>query len=289
MTMAGTVVPVLLVAALATATLVVPGESGNRPELASPWVAVGSARVRLLAGPPATKGSTSYLAGVEITLAEGWKTYWRTPGDAGVPPVFNWAGSANLATAGVRYPAPMRLPEPGAQTIGYKGSVLFPVEVVPADPAKAVGLKLAFEFGVCREICIPAEATLQLDLHPALRAGEASPAILAALTRVPRSPAERRPQDPEIAHVSARLGEPSPGLTIAARFPGGAEGADLFVEAPEGLYVPQPARVGEGTDGTVRFEVDLGRGDAARELRGKALTFTLVSGGGASERTWTMP
>ena len=111
------------------------GQGVARVDLASPWVELHAARVRLLAGPPAVKSAKSYLAGVEITLAEGWKTYWRTPGDAGVPPTFDWAGSTNLATIKVGYPAPRRMQEPGAETIGYTSAVIFPVEVVPRDAA----------------------------------------------------------------------------------------------------------------------------------------------------------
>ena len=81
---------------------------------------------------PRSKSAKAYLAGVEITLAEGWKTYWRTPGDAGVPPLFDWTGSTNVAAIKVRYPAPIataqsRLPRPSATRI----RVIFPVEVTP--------------------------------------------------------------------------------------------------------------------------------------------------------------
>ena len=130
------VVVVLAVVAVAQSQGVAPAN------LASPWVELHAARVRLLAGAPAVKSAKSYLAGVEITLAEGWKTYWRTPGDAGVPPLFDWTGSTNVAAIKVRYPAPHRMQEPGAETIGYKSAVIFPVEVVPSDPSKPVGLKL---------------------------------------------------------------------------------------------------------------------------------------------------
>ena len=265
------------------------GQGVARVNLVSPWVELHAARVRLLAGPPAVKSAKSYLAGVEITLAEGWKTYWRTPGDAGVPPQFDWAGSANLATIKVGYPAPRRMQEPGAETIGYTSAVIFPVEVVPHDPAKPVDLELKLEFGVCREICIPAEAKLSLALPPSQLVGDASPALLAALERVPRSPASRRPTDPEIRHVAARLDGSSPRISIEARVPQGVRGADVFVEAPDGLYVPLPKRLPDVADGTLRFEVDLSRGGNARELRAKTLTLTLVSDVGATEATWTVP
>ena len=102
------------------------------------------------------------------------------PGDAGVPPTFDWAGSANAATIKVLYPAPMRMPEAGGEAIGYKQAVLFPIEVTPQDPAKPVVLKLALEFGICREICIPATAKLRsLDSCRTRRAGRRARQIAA--------------------------------------------------------------------------------------------------------------
>ena len=265
------------------------GQGVVRVNLASPWVDLHAARVRLLAGAPAVKSAKTYLAGVEITLAEGWKTYWRTPGDAGVPPLFDWAGSTNVAAIEVRYPAPHRMQEPGAETIGYKSAVIFPVEVVASDPGKPVDLKLTAEFGVCRDICIPAEAKLSLTLLPSQREGEAAPALIAALERVPRQQASRRVTDPEVRRMTASLDGSAPRLSIEARFPQGSRGGDVFVEAPESLYVPLPKRLPDAADGTLRFEIDLARGGNARELKGKTLTLTLVSDAGATEATWTVP
>jgi DsbC/DsbD-like thiol-disulfide interchange protein len=276
-------VVVLAVVAVAQGQGVVP------VNVASPWVDLHASRVRLLAGAPAVKPAKSYLAGVEITLAEGWKTYWRTPGDAGVPPLFDWAGSTNVAAIKVRYPAPNRMQEPGAETLGYKSAVIFPVEVMPSDPGKPVNLELKAEFGVCRDICVPAEAKLSLTLLPAQLEGKPSPEIVAAMERVPRPPVSRRAADPEVRRVTASLDGGAPRLAIEARFPQGGRGADVFVEAPEGLYVPLPKRLPDAADGTLRFEVDLARGGNARELKGKTLTLTLVSDAGATEATWTVP
>lgn len=276
--------------AAAFAALAVAGDRGViRASLASPWVELGSARVRLVAGGPADKSAKSYLAGVEVTLAEGWKTYWRMPGDAGVPPAFDWKGSANVGTITVSYPAPIRMHEAAAQTIGYKTAVTFPVEVVPADAAKPVRLELRLDMGICREICIPAEAALALTLQPAELEGAAAPAALSALGRVPRPQASRRAGDPELASVTAKLDGERPRLLIEARFAPGDRGADAFLEAPDGLYVPMPQRVADGADGTLRFEVDLSRGDSARELAGKTLRVTLVGDAGATEATWKLP
>jgi DsbC/DsbD-like thiol-disulfide interchange protein len=258
-------------------------------DLASPWVELHAGRVRLVAGPAPEKPAKAYLAGVEITLADGWKTYWRMPGDAGVPPIFNWTGSNNVASVKVLYPAPHRMREPAAETIGYAGAVVFPVEVVPREAGKPVLLKLETEFGICREICIPAQTELSLELPPTALAGTAVPAIQASLERVPRAPAARRAGDPQLVGVAANLEGPDPRLHVEARFPAGAKGADLFVEAPDGLYVPLPKRLADGAGGTVRFELDVGRGGNAKDLAGKTLTFTLVGDTGASESIWTLP
>jgi DsbC/DsbD-like thiol-disulfide interchange protein len=249
--------------------------------IASPWVDLHKARVRLVAG---ARQARSYLAGVEITLADEWKTYWRNPGDAGVPPVFDWMGSTNVASIKTLYPAPSRIPEAAAETIGYKGAVLFPVVVTPQDAGKPVELKLLLEFGICREICIPAQATLSLTIPAeALASKEQPSAILAGLARVPRPQAERRPEDPELRSMTSRLDGPEPQLRFTVRFPGGGKGGDLFIEAPDGLYVPQSKRLADAADGTARFEVDLAGADIARGLKGKTLTLTLVSDAGATE------
>src|SRR4029078_13028727 len=187
----------IVAAVLASATAAY-GQPPVGQDLASPWVELNNARARLVAGPPVAKAAKSHLAGVEIALAEGWKTYWRMPGDAGVPPNFDWSGSTNVGSLQVLYPAPMRMSEPGAETVGYKVSVLFPVEIVPKDPSRPVNVVLVMEFGVCREICIPAEAKFTLTLPATGMTGSPSPARLAALERVPRLQSARRSQDPQV-------------------------------------------------------------------------------------------
>lgn len=258
-------------------------------ELASPWVDLNSARARLLAGPSPAAPGKSYLVGVEIALADGWKTYWRNPGDAGVPPAFEWAASTNVAAVDVRYPAPARMHEPGAEVLGYKGAVIFPLEVVPKDAGKPVGLDLVVSLGICRDICIPAEAKLSLTLPPTLLQGKSLPALVAALERVPRPAGKAGANAPRIEQAKAVLDGERPHLVIEARFPPGSRGGDVFIEAPDSIYIPQPRRLSDGSGDTQRFEVDLSRGDNARELKGKTLTLTLVSDAGATEITWTVP
>ena len=260
-------------------------EPAKDADAASAWVELHASRARLVASQASTAGGAR-LAGLEIAMQDGWKTYWRMPGDAGVPPTFDWSGSANAADIKVLYPAPMRIPEAGGEVVGYKHAVLFPIEVTPQDAAKPVALKLSVELGICREICVPVTATFDLSLPPAGKARQHD-AVATAVERVPRPHAQRRPKDPELKQIAVGNGEPGSRLTIAAAFHG-SKGADVFVEAPDGLYVPLPRKEAQGADGIVRFEVDLA-GDLARDLKGKTLTVTLVSETGASEAQWTVP
>jgi DsbC/DsbD-like thiol-disulfide interchange protein len=256
--------------------------------VASPWAELHASRARLVAGrariPPG-----HYLGGLEIGLDDGWKTYWRMPGDGGVPPSFDWSGSVNVGAIKVLYPAPVRLPEANGVSIGYKKSVLLPIEVTPQDPAKPVALKLALEFGVCRDICIPATAALELTI-PVGSKGAAPPELVAASERVPRPQQARRKDDPELKRIAIeREAAASPRLTIEADFGKGAKGADVFVEAPEGFYVPVPKRISAAdASGVLRFESDLGN-DLAADLKGKTLTITLVGDSGSGETRWTVP
>ena len=98
-------------------------------------------------------------AGVEIKLKPGWKTYWRYPGDSGVPPVFDFAASENVKAVTVLYPAPMRFADGGGgHSIGYKGDVILPLHVVPQDAGKPVTLRLKLDYAVCEKLCVPAKA-----------------------------------------------------------------------------------------------------------------------------------
>lgn len=258
-----------------------------RAELAgSAWAEQHASRVRLVAGgAKAPRGPA--LAGLQIVLSDGWKTYWRTPGDSGVPPSFDWSGSANVAAVKVLYPAPRRMPEAGGVAVGYKNSALLPIEVTPQDATRPVALKLTLEYGVCREICIPATATLALTIPPGA-GGTPPPELLAALERVPRAQQSRRKTDPELKRIAVEQTTGSPRLVIDAAFGDAAESADVLIEATEGLYVPLPVPVPGDAGGVLRFETELG-GGLAQDLKGKTLTVTLVSAAGASEAQWTVP
>src|SRR5664279_3377105 len=119
---------------------------------ASPWVEDSYSAIRLIAGANKS-GAESLRAGIEIKLQPGWHTYWRYPGDSGVPPRFVFAASDNVAAVKVLYPAPHAFSDEAGVIIGYKDQVVFPLHIVPRDRSKPVTLRLKAEYAVCDKLC----------------------------------------------------------------------------------------------------------------------------------------
>jgi len=251
-------------------------------EHASAWsTGKSETKARLVAG----IASGRLIAAVEIKLAEGWKTYWRAPGDGGgVPPSFNWDKSSNLASATVLYPVPTRFADKAGDTLGYKGSVVFPVDVTAVDASKPVGLALALDYGICRDVCVPVDAELTLDIA----AGVAHPVpaeVTAALDRVARHGSAIRATDPRLTRTAFVLEGPHPSITVEAQFPGGTARAAAFIENLDGSYMPltKPETTTSLGDDTLRFVIDLTGAVDPVEIRGKPVKVTLVSEHGLSE------
>lgn len=122
------------------------------------------------------------MAALHLQLAPNWKTYWRSPGDAGLPPEFDWSRSRNAGAVKVHWPRPEVFDFQGMQTIGYRHEVVLPVEITPLDPAVPVTLEADISLGVCNEICMPAHLALTRAL-PMAQTPDA--AITAALAKAP--------------------------------------------------------------------------------------------------------
>jgi DsbC/DsbD-like thiol-disulfide interchange protein len=168
------------------------------------------------------------LAGFEIRLAPSAITYWRDPGDSGLPPTFDFAGSDNVEAVEPLFPAPKRIKEAdGGQAFGYDGDVIFPLRVHPRDAAKPATLALHADFAVCEQVCLPAKARLTLTL-PAAAASPYAGAIEAALAAVPRPVAPK-----DFGEFSRTGGE---SWRLCAPHEDGPP-RDLFVEPPEGWWL----------------------------------------------------
>jgi DsbC/DsbD-like thiol-disulfide interchange protein len=230
------------------------------------WAPAAKSRARLIAG-------GGDLAGFEIALSPGAITYWRDPGDAGLPPTLDFSGSDNVASVEPEFPAPRRIKEAdGGEAFGYDGNVVFPLRVKPRDPTKPATLKLTADFAVCEKVCLPAKAHLELTLPSAPRSPLAG-AIEAALVTVPRAVAAK-----DFGALEA-LGADRWRLCAAHE---DGPPRDLFVEAPEGWWMKvAPADADGGRD---CFTLTIGDKpkDAALPV---ALRLTLTGGAGAMETT----
>jgi len=197
---------------------------------ASPWVSSNSSKVRLVSATGDGDGAPALIAGVQLRMNSGWKTYWKNPGDSGVPPSFDWTGSNNLKQAEVLYPAPIVFPEADGVAIGYEDEVVFPVKLTPERPGEPIELKLAFSYGLCKDLCVPNDVNVGLVVAPDVGKGDA--ALLAEfLARVPKP--GRPGVLPEVASVVAKLDAAPPELVVDAVFPPGTESPNLFIYAGE--------------------------------------------------------
>lgn len=274
-----------LLAALAIVLIFISGFPG--PGLAaskgqSAWSDQTNSKVRIVSGTLDAEGAPALYAGIQLRMDPGWKTYWRNPGDSGVPPGFDWAGSKNLKNAEVLYPAPHRFADANGTAIGYDDEVVFPVRITPEREDEPVTLALTFDYGLCKDLCIPNTVELEAVLPPDLGKGDAR-LIEAALSRVPETQTDALPR---VVNIAATLSAEAPKMTIEALFPDGATGTDVFVDNPH-VLVPVPKPLGPLEDGKQVFEVTFFSGKEAEALKGKPLTLTLVSNQGSSQTTWT--
>ena len=261
--------------------------SAEDAAFATAWASEHATKERLVGGGMSMAGQKPGLvAGVEIELDSGWKTYWRNPGTSGVPPRFDFAGSENLAAATPLFPAPVRFSDREGDTIGYKGAVVLPVEIKPKDPALPVKLKLALEYGVCKDVCVPVQPVLELILPPEAAGKSAGSALAAGLAHVPRAPGKRQAGDPELKQVIVDAQGVKPSIMIDAAFSGDAQGADIFLEAPDGIWMPLAKSLGEPRDGVHRFIVDLTDGADIADLKGRTIRVTLVSAAGQTDTSF---
>lgn len=251
---------------------------------ASAWQEEAHGAARLIAGTMVSEPGASFLrAGIEIRLDPGWKTYWRYPGDTGVPPTFNFAGSQNVKAAEVEWPVPERFSDgAGGQSIGYVGDIILPLRIVPANASLPTELHVKLDFAICGTLCVPAQATLELPLNGS---GGDEALVEKAEQHVPKRVALGADSSDVLAVLSVHRergrGRGRVAVEIAA--PAGAP-VELFAEGPTPEWaLPLPEPDGPATGPIRRFTFDLDGLPAGAHAKGAALTFTAVSGDDAIE------
>jgi DsbC/DsbD-like thiol-disulfide interchange protein/cytochrome c biogenesis protein CcdA len=192
------------------------------------------ATVSLVSNTDAVAPGTPIRLGLLIRLAPGWHTYWRNPGDAGAPPELRLDLPRGASAGPLAWPTPAPLREGPILTYAYTGEVLLPLSVIPG--ASGLDASASASWLVCKDICVPEQATFRLALPQGQPAPSAeAPLFAEAERRIPRP-------SPWAAHIAAdgtlSLGGPELGPATVARawFMPDQPGV-LNDAAPQGLRV----------------------------------------------------
>ena len=247
-----------------------------RAQDSSPWQRDGHSAVRLLAG---SRSGAVLMGGVAFQLQPGWKTYWRTPGDSGVPPRFDFSKSENIDAVTVLWPAPTKFDDgAGGYSLGYHDQVVLPLRIVAKNADKPVTLRADINYAVCEKLCIPVEASAELAI--ASVASTEDSALFAALDTVPK-PANVGDPNPLTIRDVKREGKSTVVVNVAVP---DTRAVNLFVEGPTPDWaLPVPKLVKHSPPGVKRFAFELEGLPPGTNPAGAALKLTLVGGDRAYE------
>lgn len=220
--------------------------------------------------------------GILIEPLPGWKTYWRAAGESGLPPVFAFRRHDNTALPQIIWPAPKRLHVQGLEAYGYDGPVIFPFTIQPRDATLPVRLEIHVDYAVCRDICVPEQAVLRLNVPPA--AATATPHAQALLAAIARAPATQGGHSRvRILTAYVRQTGSQLVLSVEAEADNGFSAPDLFADGPAGLFFLAPRISYDDTKHKAAFDLGIKRLDPSTEILGQTITLTLVDGETAVE------
>src|SRR3954451_14695866 len=247
-----------------------------RAQDSSPWQKDAHSAVRLLAG---SRSGAVLLGGIAFQLQPGWHTYWRNPGDSGVPPRIDFAKSENIEAVTILWPAPTKFADgAGGTSLGYQKQVVLPLRIVAKNADKPVMLRADVNYAVCEKLCIPVEASAELAFTSVASTEDST--LSAALDTVPK-PATIGDPNPLTIRDAKRDGKTGVLVDVAAP---DAKDVSLFVEGPTPDWaLPVPKLLEQGPPGVKRFAFDLEGLPPGANPDGAALKLTLVGGERAYE------
>jgi DsbC/DsbD-like thiol-disulfide interchange protein len=253
-----------------------------RAEDSSPWQYDVHSAVRLLAG---SRSGAVLLGGIAIQLQPGWHTYWRSPGDSGVPPRFDFSKSDNVEAVAVLYPAPQKFDDgAGGTSLGYTNKIVLPLRITAKDANKPVTLRADIKYAVCEKLCIPVDAKAELAFASVASTEDGN--LSEALNSVPK-PANIGDPNPLTIRGVKREGKTNVLVDVSA-----PEGKDvnLFAEGPTPDWaLPVPKLLENGPPGVKRFAFELDGLPPGASPDGATLKLTLVGGDKAYEFNVNLP
>jgi DsbC/DsbD-like thiol-disulfide interchange protein len=234
----------------------------------SQWEDLGGGKVRLSANLNPVNNKVTGV--IEVQLEEGWSTYWRYPGSSGIPPRFDFSKSVAFKSQAPDFPAPSLITQPYGQYAGYKKKVSFPFE---GEMLATAGMEINLDLliGVCSEVCIPAQAQLQIKGSELLQTDpKVAQAVSFAKLSVPKS------KEAEDIILKKKL-QNKDALIIQMRHKKSFGQPTLFVEGPWDWYLLPAELMGED-DESATFKLDLSRVPKGTDVLSHDLRYTLVTG-----------
>lgn len=194
----------------------------------------------------------SHMAGIRLQLKPGWHTYWRAPGDAGIPPIFDMAGSGNFKEAQVIWPRPEVYEQNGYRSIVYHDQVILPLQVMPKTKGKDISLKAKIEIGICDEICIPQTLNISATLPATAKKRDG---------RIAASIADRAYTGKEAGakNVRCQISPTSDGVSLKTTFtlpPIGRNEAIVIEAANPLLWLAEPNMTRSGNTLTATTQIE---------------------------------
>ncbi len=224
------------------------------------------------------------VGAVRLSLAPGWKTYWRAPGDAGIPPQFSWTGSRNLKGVAISWPTPSVLTQNGMSSVGYTGQVILPLSIATKRPGAPIDINLRMDIGLCRDICLPKSLLVTGTLSAT--GNTPVPIIAAALAERPYTAAEAGAKG-----TTCALSPTSDGLKLTATLNLPHTGGEEFVVIEAGrpdVWVSQALSRRSGDTLTAEVEM-MANGTGPLALDRSAIRFTVLGGSHAVDLRGCVP
>lgn len=235
----------------------------------SAWVETEGGRIRVTALPPSSEGVIRAI--LDVDLLPGWKTYWRDPGDAGIPPSVKVEGSTNIGQLQLDFPPPERVDDGYSVWAGYTNPVAFPLTLTQDNVGKASVLEAQVFLGICKTICIPVQDNFSLTIDPDAKANSFEQRVVdKAYSQIPE------PSGHDISIKETTFSTQDQALSVSIAHPNSMTDLDLFLTAPSGWYFDIPERVG-GDNGVSKFNISVLDAPAHKSLSGTALQILVTS------------
>lgn len=239
------------------------------------WAENEGGRMRIIALAPEKDGTVQ--GALQIEPKAGWITYWKEPGEAGIPPQITLSPGDGITLENISFPVPKPFETGNVRDLGYDHPVTLPFTLTVADPNRPLKLNASAFIGLCRNICIPFQAEFELDLSKAKGLPLEENLIL---DKAARSLPERPSKDFDVTRHG--LTDDRQTLNLAIRLPQASQAPKIYVAGPDG-HVLFDQENGRLDDGLYQVDMPVGKLPKGYDPKGKSWDILVVAGSRAME------